>query len=76
MAIAEKMGKDRRGNPIYVRDEDGAELVFKRTVEELVRYANGKREVKHLNVHEKEIDDDLPRIGKKWINFINGEIDF
>ncbi|RZQ51140.1 N-6 DNA methylase, partial [Pseudoalteromonas phenolica] len=28
MAIAEKLGKDRRGNPIYLRDEDGAELLF------------------------------------------------
>ena len=28
MAIAEKLGKDRRGNPIYVRDEDGAEILF------------------------------------------------
>ena len=28
MAIAEKLGKDRRGNPIYLRDEDGAEIIF------------------------------------------------
>ena len=28
MAIAEAVGKDRRGQPIYVRDDDGAEMTF------------------------------------------------
>ena len=28
MAIAEKVGKDRRGNPIYKRDDDGAEILY------------------------------------------------
>lgn len=73
MAIAEKVGKDRRGNPIYVRDDDGAELVYKKVVEELNRHQNGKREVKHLTVYEKDLDDDLPRIGEKWVNYLNGE---
>src|SRR5690606_1888475 len=26
MALAERLGKDRRGNPVYQRDEDGAEI--------------------------------------------------
>ena len=28
MAIAEKLGKDRRGNPIHLRDDDGAEILY------------------------------------------------
>lgn len=28
MAIVEQVGKDRRGVPIYIRDEEGAELLF------------------------------------------------
>ena len=28
MAIAQKVGKDRRGNVIYERDDDGAEILF------------------------------------------------
>ena len=28
MAIAERVGKDRRGNQIYERDEEGAEILF------------------------------------------------
>ena len=28
MAIAEKLGKDRRGNPVFSKDQDGAELLF------------------------------------------------
>jgi type I restriction enzyme M protein len=72
MAIAEKVGKDRRGNPIYVRDEDGAELVFPKTIEELRKGLDGDRKVKELNIYDREIDDDLPRIFVKWVAF-NGE---
>lgn len=69
MAIAEKVGKDRRGNKIYVRDADGAELVFEQTIEELIKGAEGKRKVKRLKVYEREVDDDLPRILEEWEAF-------
>ena len=70
MAIAEKLGKDRRGNQIYMRDDDGAELVFAKTVEELIRGADGERTVKRLKVYEREVDDDLPRILAEWNSFL------
>ena len=72
MAIAEKVGKDRRGNPIYVRDDDGAELVFPKVIEELIKAPNAARKIKKLYVYEREVDDDLPRINNKWESFING----
>ena len=43
MAIAEKLGKDRRGNPIHLRDEDGAELLFNTETKYLTRKKDGKR---------------------------------
>lgn len=73
MAIAEKIGKDRRGNPIYVRDEDGADLTFAKTLEEIRRLPNGKRELRRQELQEKEVDDDLPRIKGKWDAFVKGE---
>ncbi|MCK8603799.1 N-6 DNA methylase [Syntrophobacteraceae bacterium DRH4] len=71
MAIAEKVGKDRRGNPIYVRDEDGAELVFPKVIEELRKDANGNRKTKELKIYERQIDDDLPKVLTKWKDFLH-----
>jgi type I restriction enzyme M protein len=73
MAIAKKVGKDRRGNPIYVRDDDGAELVFPKVIEELQKDVHGRRWLEELRVYEREIDDDLPRILEKWRAFLKGE---
>ena len=74
MAITEKVGKDRRGNPIYVRDDDGSELIFKKEIQELRKLPDGTTEVKALEVSEREIDDDLPKTLEKWQAFLNGEV--
>lgn len=71
MAIAEKLGKDRRGNPIYLRDEDGAELLFEIETEYLVTNKNGKNEVRSRKEKVKQIDDDLPKITQEYIKFHN-----
>ena len=74
MAIAEKLGKDRRGNPIYVRDEDGAEILY--TVENKYVITN-KDEIKEVKVRkekQKLLDDDLPKIVEEFIKFKNGII--
>jgi type I restriction enzyme M protein len=71
MAIAEKLGKDRRGNPIYVRDEDGAEILY--TVENKYVITN-KDEIKEVKVRkekQKLLDDDLPKIVEEFIKFKN-----
>ncbi len=70
MAIAEKVGKDRRGNQIYVRDQDGAEIINKVQVEELRISSKGNKEVKLISIFEKEIDDDLPRIAYAWNEYL------
>lgn len=69
MAIAEKLGKDRRGTPIYLRDEDGAEILFEETVEYLVTRQNSK-ELKSRKEKRKRLDDDLPLIAVAYQEFL------
>ena len=71
MAIAEKLGKDRRGNPIYQRDEDGAELLFDVETKYLVRKKDGKAIMKTRREKLKQLDDDLLKITESYYNFIN-----
>jgi type I restriction enzyme M protein len=70
MAIAEKLGKDRRGTPIYLRDEDGAEILFEETVEYLVTRQNGNKELKNRKEKRKRLDDDLPLIAAAYQEFL------
>jgi type I restriction enzyme M protein len=70
MAIAEKLGKDRRGVPIYVRDEDGAEVYFKEEKEYLVPDKKGNKIVKKKKYSVRKLDDDLPKIAKAYKEFL------
>jgi type I restriction enzyme M protein len=74
MAIAEKLGKDRRGNPIYVRDEDGAEMLFDTETEYVVRKKDGTIEVKTRREKLKQLDDDLPKITEAYRNFLENNL--
>lgn len=67
MAIAEKLGKDRRGNPIYVRDKDGAEILFDAETKYVVQKKDGSAEIRSRKEKIKKIDDDLPRISEAYI---------
>jgi type I restriction enzyme M protein len=74
MAIAEKLGKDRRGTPIYQRDEDGAEIKTEKTVTYLFRDPKtGAPELKQRQEVTRDLDDDLPKIGEAYHRFRNGE---
>ena len=70
MAIAEKLGKDRRGIPIYLRDDDGAELLFETNTEYLFSKKDGIQQVKIRKEKLKHLDDDLPLITKEYQNFL------
>lgn len=74
MAIAEKLGKDRRGNPIYVRDDDGAEVLFETETQYVVNKKDGSSEVKTRREKLKQLDDDLPRISQAYFNFLKGTL--
>lgn len=72
MAIAESIGKNRRGEPIYMRDEDGAELLFDEKKETLLRDNFGNTKFNSRKVRVKRLDDDLPLISSAYNQFLRG----
>lgn len=66
MAIAERLGKDRRGVPIYERDEDGAELIFDNEIEYIIMNSKGNRELRRRIEKGRRLDDDLPKVAKAF----------
>lgn len=66
MAIVEKVGKDRRGVPIYEKDDDGAELLFPHTKEWIGYTDSGREIVRHRSERIKHLDDDLPKVAKAY----------
>ena len=72
MAIAEKLGKDRRGNPIYLRDEDGAEILFTVDNKYVVTNKDNELEVSIRREKQKLLDDDLPKIVDAYKEFLIG----
>lgn len=68
MAVAEKVGFDRRGATLYERHPDGEEKVIEKEVEERIRI-NGQNVVRKLMRRSKILDDDLPKIAQAWKEF-------
>ena len=68
MAVAEKVGFDRRGNTLYKRQPDGEEILIEKTYEEKVRIG-GKLKVRLLPRKERILDDDLPHIAAAYAEF-------
>lgn len=71
MAIVEKVGKDRRGNPIYVKDDDGAELLFSHVKQSLIRTADGRETISVRSERIKLLDDDLPKVAKAFNDYVD-----
>lgn len=69
MALVDKVGHDKRGNPIFKRNDDGEELLV---AEHGVAYSAENQDVDDLittQYFQKEIDDqtlDVPRFFTKW----------
>lgn len=70
MAIAEKLGKDRRGIPIYIKDADGAEILFDVETKYVLRKKDGNLELKTRKEKLKTLDDDLPKITDAFNKFL------
>lgn len=70
MAIAENIGKDRRSVPLYMRDEDGAELLFDDKKEVLFRDNAGNYRLSSRKIRIKRLDDDLPSISEAFLKFM------
>jgi type I restriction enzyme M protein len=74
MAIAETVGHDRRGNDLYVRDADGAEVIYE-VKREVLRRRKDRNVVKTVVTRQRRLDDDLPRIAEAYRVFCQtGEV--
>lgn len=71
MAMAEKLGKDRRGNPIYIRDDDGAEILFEGEKKYLVLEKDGTQTLKIRHEKVRKVDDELPEIAQEFLKTLN-----
>ncbi len=69
MAVADKVGFDRRGNKLYKRTPDGEEIVVPRQHTERL-HRRGGWEVRTFTRNEKIEDNDLPVIAEKYCEFI------
>ena len=74
MAIVESVGKDRRGVPVYVKDDDGAELLFENIKKWLSYDENGNEVVRSRKEHIKRLADDLPKVAEAYKNYKKNEV--
>lgn len=68
MAVAEKVGFDRRGNDLFKREPDG-KIVVETSVEQERLRIRGKEVVRPLRRSKPVIDNDLPVIAEKYREF-------
>ncbi len=68
MAVAEKVGIDRRGNPVYKRRADG-EIVLEDQQEKERIHIRGHDQTTILHRKVKAVDNDLPEIAKAYKAF-------
>jgi type I restriction enzyme M protein len=69
MAIVEKVGKDRRGVPVYEKDAEGAELLFENTKKWLVVDEKGNEMIRSRKEKIKRLADDLPKVVASYIKY-------
>ncbi len=68
MAVAEKVGFDRRGNTIHKRHPDGREILIERRQEVATRRGDGGAPVEFVRM-EPVVDNDLPAIAEAYEKF-------
>lgn len=69
MAVAEAVGHDRRGNAVYMRDADGAEVLFNEP-KTILQRRGGRLRPTTMTIPEKRLDDDLPKISRAYVEFL------
>ena len=70
MAIADRVGWDLRGNPVYVRTPEGEEVLRKITRNVTTRNAKGEVIEIEKEVEEAIVDDQLPAITQLFENWL------
>ena len=85
MAVAKKVGKDRRANRLYKRDRDGRVLEHFRHLDGVDYYQISRTSTvvdfePEVDEHGRMVDDDLPFIAKAYHEFLakkeNGQLDY
>lgn len=74
MAIVEQVGKDRRGVPVYEKDDDGAEILLEHIKKWLSIAENGREIIKQRKERIKHLADDLPKVAKAYKEFKEGRV--
>jgi type I restriction enzyme M protein len=71
MAIAEKVGKDKRGNTIYRRDAAGDDILATKTeVQPEIDPSTGEQVFREITYTERYVDDELEDVGaayRRWL---------
>ncbi|MEV5437181.1 N-6 DNA methylase [Streptomyces sp. NPDC052682] len=71
MAVAEKVGHDKRGNVIWRRTADGSDALVKRieTIAEIDQ-KTGREVLREVELTDRQVDDELPEVAeayRKWL---------
>lgn len=71
MAVAEKIGHDKRGNVLYRRTADGNDSLIKRreTVTEIDQ-ETGAEILREIEVTERQVDDELPEVAAAYLRWL------
>ena len=69
MAIVEQVGKDRRGVPVFEKDDDGAELLFSHLKRWITIAPNGREIIRERIERIKHLADDLPKVAEAYAKF-------
>lgn len=74
MAIAERIGHDKRGNAIYRRTGSGEDAQVERTEQvKEIDPATGKEVARMITVKEKDLDDDLPAVAHAYRSWLQAQ---
>ena len=71
MAIAEKIGHDKRGNTIYRRNKDGSDILVtrKETVHE-IDCDTGNEVVRTIDITDRLVDDELDEVADAFLEWL------
>lgn len=69
MAVAEKVGVDRRGNTLYRHNPDGEDIIKVVGYRPVSKVVGGRLVSKKVPIYGKEVDDDLLIIAEKYKEF-------
>lgn len=73
MAVADRVGFDRRGNTLFKRGPDGEEILVDREEREQIRIG-GKTVTRVLKRKQRVLDDDLPVIAERYQEFLRKQV--